>query len=143
MLLAFKHTHLIPDSDVFLCIFLDLLSFCPCPPIVFFDFPPCPTSLNIVLYPSHWQPPLTVPQQLVQHVMIMLFTSRRPKRVLPTRTCKPWAPGSTPVSSTAIVTPRPSYAGYLLQNDQAPVSFFGKSPATGKSQSTVDAMFDT
>ena len=39
------------------------LSFCPCPPIVFFDFPPCPTSLNIVLYPSHWQPPLTVPQQ--------------------------------------------------------------------------------
>ena len=63
MLLAFKHTHLIPDSDVFLCIFLDLLSFCPRPPIVFFDFPPCPTSLNIVLYPSHWQPPLTVPQQ--------------------------------------------------------------------------------
>ena len=40
MLLAFKHTHLIPDSDVFLCIFLYLLSFCPCPPIVFFDFPP-------------------------------------------------------------------------------------------------------
>ena len=37
MLLAFKHTHLIPDSDVFLCIFLDLLSFCP--PIVFFDNP--------------------------------------------------------------------------------------------------------
>ena len=29
MLLAFKHTHLIPDYDVFLCIFLDLLSFCP------------------------------------------------------------------------------------------------------------------
>ena len=61
MLLAFKHTHLIPDSDVFLCIFLDLLSFCP--PIVFFDNPPCPTSLNTVLYPSHWQPPLTVPRQ--------------------------------------------------------------------------------
>ena len=38
MLLAFKHTHLIPDDDVFLCIFLDLLSFCP--PIVFFDNPP-------------------------------------------------------------------------------------------------------
>ena len=29
----------------------------------FFDKPPYPTSLNIVLYPSHWQPPLTVPQQ--------------------------------------------------------------------------------
>ena len=29
MLLAFKHTHLIPDYDVFLCIFLDLLSFFP------------------------------------------------------------------------------------------------------------------
>ena len=42
MLLAFKHTHLISDSDVFLCIFLDFLSFCP------------PTSLNIVLYPSHY-----------------------------------------------------------------------------------------
>ena len=38
MLLAFKHTHLIPDSEVFPCIFLDLLSFCP--PIVFFDSPP-------------------------------------------------------------------------------------------------------
>ena len=24
-----------------------------------FRQPPCPTSLNIVLYPSHWQPPLT------------------------------------------------------------------------------------
>ena len=34
MLLAFKHTHLIPDYDAFLCIFLDLLSFCQ--PIVFF-----------------------------------------------------------------------------------------------------------
>ena len=43
MLLAFKHTHLIPDSEVFPCIFLDLLSFRP--PIVFFDNPPCPTSL--------------------------------------------------------------------------------------------------
>ena len=48
MLLAFKHTHLIPDYDVFLCIFLDLLSLCP--PIVFFDNPPCPTSLNIILF---------------------------------------------------------------------------------------------
>ena len=37
MLLAFRHTHLIPDSDVLLCIFLDLLSFCP--PIVIFDIP--------------------------------------------------------------------------------------------------------
>ena len=52
MLLAFKHTHLISDSDVFLCIFLDFLSFCP--PIVFSTTPPCPTSLNIVLYPSHY-----------------------------------------------------------------------------------------
>ena len=24
-----------------------------------FRLPPCPTSLNIVLYPSHWQPPLS------------------------------------------------------------------------------------
>ena len=67
MILAFKHTHLIPDSAVFLCILcilLHLLSFCP--PIVFFDKPPCPISLNTLLYPSHWQPPLTVPRQTLQ-----------------------------------------------------------------------------
>ena len=29
MILAFKHMHLIPDSDVFLCIPLYLLSYCP------------------------------------------------------------------------------------------------------------------
>ena len=61
MLLAIKHTHFIPVSGVFLCIRLFLISFCP--PIVFFDNPPCPTSLNIVRYPSLWQPPLTVPRQ--------------------------------------------------------------------------------
>ena len=30
--------------------------------LAFFDKPPCPTSLNIVLYPSRWRPPLTVPR---------------------------------------------------------------------------------
>ena len=59
MLLVFKHTHLIPASDVFLCIFLYILSFWH---IVLFDKPPCPTGLNTVLYPIHWQPPLTVPR---------------------------------------------------------------------------------
>ena len=48
MLLAFKHTHLIPALlDVFLCILLYLLSFCP--PIFFFDKPAWPISLNILL----------------------------------------------------------------------------------------------
>ena len=61
MLLAFKHTHLISDLDVFPCIPLLLLSSCTFR--AFFDKPPCPTSLNIVLYPSHWQPPLRVPRQ--------------------------------------------------------------------------------
>ena len=61
MLLAFKHTHLISDLDVFPCIPLHLLSSCTFR--AFFDKPPCPTSLNIVLYPSHWQPPPTVPRQ--------------------------------------------------------------------------------
>ena len=61
MLLAFKHTHLISDLDVFPCIPLHLLSSCTFR--AFFDKPPCPTSLNIVLYPSHWQPPLRVPRQ--------------------------------------------------------------------------------
>ena len=61
MLLAFKHMHLISDFDVFPCIPLRLLSSCTFR--AFFDKPPCPTSLNIVLYPSHWQPPLRVPRQ--------------------------------------------------------------------------------
>ena len=65
MLLAFKHTYLIPYYDVFLWIILHLLSFYP--PIVFFGQlvrqTPCPISLNTLLYPSHWQPPLTVPPQ--------------------------------------------------------------------------------
>ena len=61
MLLAFKHTHLISDLDVFPCIPLHLLSSCTFR--AFFDKPPCPTSLNIVLYPSHWQPPPTVHRQ--------------------------------------------------------------------------------
>ena len=61
MLLAFKHTHLISDFDVFPCIPLHLLSSCTFRAV--FDKPPCPTSLNIVLYPSHWQPPPTVPRQ--------------------------------------------------------------------------------
>ena len=65
MLLAFKHMHLISDLDVFPCIPLHLLSSCTFR--AFFDKPPCPTSLNIVLYPSHWQPPLTVPRQ--KHVV--------------------------------------------------------------------------
>ena len=60
MLQAFKHTHLISDLDVFPCIPLHLLSSCTFR--AFFDKPPCPTSLNIVLYPSHWQTPLTVPR---------------------------------------------------------------------------------
>ena len=61
MLLAFKHTHLISAVDVFPCIPLHPLSACTF--WAFFDKLPCPTSLNIVLYPSHWQPPLTVPRQ--------------------------------------------------------------------------------
>ena len=43
------------------CIPLHLLSSCTFRS--FFDKPPCPTSLNIILYPSHWQPPPTVPRQ--------------------------------------------------------------------------------
>ena len=81
MLLAFKHTHLISDLDVFPCIPLHLLY------IAFFDKPPCPTSLNIVLYPSHWQPPLTVPRQkrqppstkvqTVPHVTIFRYINKK------------------------------------------------------------------
>ena len=67
MLLAFKHTHLISSFDVLPCIPLHLLSSCTfCYPLVRFDKPPCPTSLNNLLYPSHWQPPLTVPRQTLQ-----------------------------------------------------------------------------
>ena len=40
---------------------LHLLSSCTF--LAFFDKLPCPTSLNIVLYPSRWRPPLTVPRQ--------------------------------------------------------------------------------
>ena len=61
MLLAFKHKHLISDLDEFPCIPLHLLSSCTFR--AFYDKLPCPTSLNIVLYPSHWQPPPTVPRQ--------------------------------------------------------------------------------
>ena len=57
MLLAFKHTHLISALDVFPCIPLHLISSCTF--WAFFDKPPCPTTLNIVLYPSPWKPPLT------------------------------------------------------------------------------------
>ena len=57
----FKHTHLISALDVFLCIPLHLLSSCMFR--AFFDKPPCPNSLNIVVYAIHWQPPLTVPRQ--------------------------------------------------------------------------------
>ena len=49
MLLAFKHTHLIPDYDVFLCSPLHLLSSCTF--LALFDKTPYPTSLNIVLFP--------------------------------------------------------------------------------------------
>ena len=63
MLLAFKHTHLSSALDVFPCIPLHPLSACTF--WAFFDKPPCPTSLNIVLYPSHWQPPLTEIQRRV------------------------------------------------------------------------------
>ena len=65
MILAFKHTHLIPYYDVLLCIlarvYRIILSY-----IIFLQ-PPCPSSLNTVLYPSHWQPLLTVlvPQTLL------------------------------------------------------------------------------
>lgn len=38
-------------------------------------------------------------------------------------TCKPAAPGSTPVSSIAITTPRPSYSGCFLRKAAASVSF--------------------
>ena len=61
ILLAFKHTHLISSLDVLPCIPLHVLSSCTF--LAFFDKPPCPTSLNIVLYPSRWRPPLTVPRQ--------------------------------------------------------------------------------
>ena len=61
ILLAFKHTHLISYLDVLPCIPLPLLYSCTC--LAFFDKPPCPTSLTIVLYPSRWRPPLTVPRQ--------------------------------------------------------------------------------
>ena len=61
MLLALKNTHLFSDFDVFSCIPLHLLSSYTFR--AFFDKPPCPTRLNIVLCPSHWQPPLTVPRQ--------------------------------------------------------------------------------
>ena len=82
MLLAFKHTHLISDLDVFPCISLLLLSSCTFR--AFFDKPPCPTSLNIVLYPSHWQPPLRVPRQefvhFIQYSTILFYSIqlRRP-----------------------------------------------------------------
>ena len=61
ILLAFKHTHLISSLEVLPCIPLHLLSSCTFR--AFFDKPPCPTSLNIVLYPIRWRPPLTVPRQ--------------------------------------------------------------------------------
>ena len=64
MLLAFKHMHLISALDVFPCIPLHPLSACTF--WTFFDKPPCPTCLNIVLYPSHWQLPLTVPRKKLQ-----------------------------------------------------------------------------
>ena len=35
-------------------------------PTVFFDKPPCPISLSTLLYPSHWQLPLTDPRQTRQ-----------------------------------------------------------------------------
>ena len=49
---------------------------CICYPLVlflvYFDKSPCPASLNIVLYPSHWQPPLTVPRQKRQPLSIQM-----------------------------------------------------------------------
>ena len=61
ILLAFKHAHLISSLEVLPCIPLHLLSSWTF--LAFFDKLPCPTSLNIVLYPSRWRPPLTVPRQ--------------------------------------------------------------------------------
>ena len=81
MLLALKHTHLISDLDV------SLYSLASAIYIAFFDKPPYPTSLNIVLYPSHWQPPLTVPRQkrqppstkvqTVPHVTIFRYINKK------------------------------------------------------------------
>ena len=56
-------------------------------------------------------------------------------------TCKPGAPGSTPVSKIAMVTPLPSYSGYLERNAVAPVSFFGSKPDAGKPVSTRETIF--
>ena len=74
MFLAFKHTHLIFQIMMCssICIFWDILSLCL--PIVFFDKPLCPTSLTIVLYPSHWQPPLTVHRQKLQPLSTKILT---------------------------------------------------------------------
>ena len=105
MLLAFKHTHLISDLDVFPCIPLLLLSSCTFR--AFFDKPPCPTSLNIVLYPSHWQPPLRVPC-----CTSMLFNCPVPFKLMPrfalvvmSRTAKHPRKGQTLISTrTAYLT---------------------------------------
>lgn len=58
-----------------------------------------------------------------------------------TLTCIPGAPGSTPESRIAMMTPRPSYSGYLVRNWVTPVSFLGSRPQIGKLQSMMSAMF--
>ena len=57
LLLVFKHTHLIPDYDVFFCNILHFLSFCPL--IVFFNNNPRPISLNT--HPTLPKPLATAP----------------------------------------------------------------------------------
>jgi len=67
-----------------------------------------------------WEPPL--------HIKHWWLKSKKQNL----RTCNPGAPGSTPVSRTAIVTPLPSKLGYLLRKLKAPVSFFGTKLIKGK-----------
>ena len=44
----------------------------------------------------------------------------------------PAAPGSTPVSKIATITPRPSYSGCFSRKSSAPISAFGRIPRFGK-----------
>lgn len=52
----------------------------------------------------------------------------------------PGAPGSTPVSSTASSTPRPSKSGKRARKAAAPVSFLGRRPWKGNGSSAAAAM---
>lgn len=100
--------------------------------------PPLPRGARVP-----WPPPCSSPSPRGRSGGtwgLLAGRGRDPEPPLPRSTCMPGAPGSTPVSSTASSTPRPSKSGKRARKAAAPVSFLGRSPWNGNGSSAAAAM---